>query len=412
MIDSVFQCCLIETLNYIVNAIREMKQQKYMMYKSFPHAIKTQRVFDIISHLDWLENMSKNIKGVVLLHVSLFGINKSSHELDIWTASRELFKDYYRLQEIGVKSRFWDIFFKCPTSDLLEPYGRVCRLLHMMAQDLPIAISTIMFVFQHLGSLISAFLSIKGKREILQGLLLMHSHYNGPVWKFCCVHMCMYSWCDIFFSKNNKNFSYDISSNRNDSIFKEMVAVKSLKMFIRLGGFRCSSLLLLLPDPPPDPLPPIPHLYDSSSNRSDSILKEMADNGGVIMVTFVPFYLNGKINATVYDVIDHINHVRNVAGVDHVGIGSDFDGVPFTPEGLEDTSKYPNLFAELMLDPLWTEEDLKKLAGLNIIRALREVEQVKASLVNEAPWDVPIPITDLEGHTNCSNLWPEDRTDM
>merc|ERR1712008_145029 len=120
------------------------------------------------------------------------------------------------------------------------------------------------------------------------------------------------------------------------------------------------------------------------------------------MVNFLPYFLTGSNTATLYDVIAHINHIRNVAGVDNVGIGSDFDGITKTPEGLEDVSQYPNLFAELMLDPLWMDDDLKKLAGLNLIRAFKEMEQARDSLSSEEPWEKPIPKVDLEGHLNCT----------
>ena len=65
---------------------------------------------------------------------------------------------------------------------------------------------------------------------------------------------------------------------------------------------------------------------------------------------------------------DHIEHVRKVAGVDHVGIGSDFDGIDYVPAGLEDVSKFPDLFAELIRRG-WSDADLKKLAGQNLLRA-------------------------------------------
>ncbi len=83
--------------------------------------------------------------------------------------------------------------------------------------------------------------------------------------------------------------------------------------------------------------------------------------------------------ATLKQVADHIEHVRQVAGVDHVGIGSDFDGIDTVPEGLEDVSKFPQLFAELIRRG-WSDADLKKLAGGNLLRALRGAEATAARL--------------------------------
>ena len=74
---------------------------------------------------------------------------------------------------------------------------------------------------------------------------------------------------------------------------------------------------------------------------------------------------------------DHIEHIRQVAGIDHVGLGSDFDGITEVPVGLEDVSKFPDLIAELLRRG-WSEADVRKLAGLNVLRVLRAAEQVAA----------------------------------
>ncbi len=79
--------------------------------------------------------------------------------------------------------------------------------------------------------------------------------------------------------------------------------------------------------------------------------------------------------ATLAQVADHIDHIRAVAGVDHVGLGSDFDGITEVPVGLEDVSKFPDLIAELLRRG-WSEQDVKKVAGLNILRVLRATEHV------------------------------------
>ncbi len=84
--------------------------------------------------------------------------------------------------------------------------------------------------------------------------------------------------------------------------------------------------------------------------------------------------------ATVTDVADHVEHVRNVAGIDHVGIGGDYDGVGSLPAGLEDVSGYPVLFAEL-LDRGWSADELGKLANRNILRVLRAAEDIAADAV-------------------------------
>ena len=124
-------------------------------------------------------------------------------------------------------------------------------------------------------------------------------------------------------------------------------------------------------------------LTDHRRNVPDQVLRRLPDNGGVVMVTFVPVFVSEATRthegpgdaprATLSDVADHIEHIRDVAGIDHVGIGSDFDGITDTPVGLEDVSTFPALFAELSRRG-WSEEDLAKLAGGNVMRAWREAE--------------------------------------
>jgi len=146
---------------------------------------------------------------------------------------------------------------------------------------------------------------------------------------------------------------------------------------------------------------------DNPRNVPDDVVTRLAVNGGVCMVTFVPFFvsqactdwLNGlraevsarggdpadlsavfgllpswepdhpRPIATIAQVADHIEHVRAVAGLDHVGIGGDFDGTTITPVGLDDVSRYPALFAELQ-HRHWSDQDLQALAGANILRTL------------------------------------------
>src|SRR5678815_3621405 len=82
---------------------------------------------------------------------------------------------------------------------------------------------------------------------------------------------------------------------------------------------------------------------------------------------------------TLSQVADHIEYMRKVAGVDHIGLGGDFDGISAVIKGLEDVSTYPALFAELVHRG-WSDEDLRKLAGENILRALSKAEEVSARL--------------------------------
>jgi len=93
--------------------------------------------------------------------------------------------------------------------------------------------------------------------------------------------------------------------------------------------------------------------------------------------------------ATVSQVADHVEHAAKIAGYDHIGIGGDLDGIPSVPTGLTGVQDYPNLFAELIRRG-WSDQNLAKLAGGNILRVLRQAEAVSKSMANEPPAADPL----------------------
>jgi len=160
-------------------------------------------------------------------------------------------------------------------------------------------------------------------------------------------------------------------------------------------------------------------LCDHPRNVPDDVLQQLPTNGGVCMVTFVPGFVSQEIAdvwlagdaeerrlsrehpdepdlvrsrveawrdahpvapATVAQVADHVDHVRDTAGIAHVGVGGDFDGVSVLPAGLEDVSTYPVLFAELRRRG-YGDEDLRQVAGRNVLRAMRSAEDVSRQAV-------------------------------
>ncbi|KAL9696707.1 hypothetical protein quinque_016286 [Culex quinquefasciatus] len=149
-------------------------------------------------------------------------------------------------------------------------------------------------------------------------------------------------------------------------------------------------------------------ICNSSRNVPDHVLKRLSANGGLVMVAFYPHFVSCGEKATLKDVVAHINHIRDVAGVDHVGIGAGYDGVNLVPQGLEDVSRYPYLFAELLVSEKWTEEDIAKLAGRNLIRVFKQVEQVRDQLEAQGmlPIDQSIPPEDILGRSYCRYSGP------
>lgn len=120
-------------------------------------------------------------------------------------------------------------------------------------------------------------------------------------------------------------------------------------------------------------------LADVPRNLTDEMIVALAKKGGVIQVNFYcAFLTNAKpAHATLADVVAHIDHIRKIAGIDALGIGADFDGIECTPVGLEDVSKYPTLTRALLEDG-YSEADIHKIYGGNLLRMMKAVEKVAA----------------------------------
>jgi membrane dipeptidase len=162
---------------------------------------------------------------------------------------------------------------------------------------------------------------------------------------------------------------------------------------------------------------------DHARNVPDDVLRRVKENDGVVMVTWVPTFVSEKARArdaakdaeearlkalfrgqpekvkamladwgianpapraTVKDVADHIDHIVQIAGAEHVGLGADLDGITSTPEGMDSVAAYPVVFAELIRRG-YSDEQLKGIAGLNILRVMRKAEAVAARLQKDRP---------------------------
>ena len=189
-------------------------------------------------------------------------------------------------------------------------------------------------------------------------------------------------------------------------------------------------------------------ICDISRNVPDDILRRMPPNGGVVMVMFIAGSIDCEVArvtqpaivemglraraaktpeerakvfsegmaalvvppTTIGKVADHIEYVRDLAGIDHVGIGGDFDGNSWWPQGLSDVSMYPNLFAELVRRG-WSDRDLRKLAGENLLRAMAQAEKVARHLQAQRPASIakfrPPPLPNVAPQAPSAPLRPD-----
>jgi membrane dipeptidase len=110
---------------------------------------------------------------------------------------------------------------------------------------------------------------------------------------------------------------------------------------------------------------------DHPRNMTDEMIQAMAERGGVMGMNFAPSFVH-PTQATVQGVVDHIDHIVDLVGPDHIGLGSDFDGIPYTPEGLEDVTRMPNITAELVKRG-YEEENIMRILGGNHLRLIKNV---------------------------------------
>jgi membrane dipeptidase len=267
----------------------------------------------------------------------------------------------------------------------------------------------------HRKGKIASLIGMEGGHSIGNSLGVLRMTYALGARYMTLTHMQNNDWADSATDKTAHNGLTPFG----EDVVREM---NRLGMLVDLSHVSTSTMLAALK------ISQAPVIFSHSSARAlcrhlrnvpDDVLPLVAANGGVVMVTFVPEYLTEIDRAdeievsnekrrlkamyphndvkykegvaawravhpdprksTLLDVADHIDHIRQVAGIDHVGIGSDYEGFSNPPQGLEDVTCYPALLAEL-LKRGYSKEDIKKVAGLNVLRALREAEKVSAKL--------------------------------
>ncbi len=336
-----------------------------------------------------------------------------------------LMTDIPRLRKGGVGGQFWSVFIPVEVHGPLavQMTFEQIDLVHAMADrypsDFAMAYTAADVRRVHRAGRIASLIGIEGGHQINNSLAMLRQMYAAGARYMTLTHSSNTDWAD---SATDAPAHHGLTPFGRE-VVREM---NRIGMLVDLSHVSAETMRAALETTE------APVIFSHSSARAlvdhprdvpDDILKLVARNGGVVMVNFNPGYVSEARNrweadlaaeqaryssppfgglyigqpdraraaldawkaahpaprVTISNVADHIDHIRQVAGVDNVGIGSDFDGVESTPEGLGSVDKYPDLLIELMRRG-WRDEDVAKVAGENVLRALAGAEATAARL--------------------------------
>jgi membrane dipeptidase len=327
--------------------------------------------------------------------------------------------DLARLAEGQVGAQFWSIYIPGEVKDSgyakvqLEQFDIARRIIARYPDRLALAVTAKDIESSFKRGKIGSLLGMEGGHAIENSLGALRSYYDLGARYMTLTHNVTLDWADAALDSARNNGLSEFGRE----VVREMNRLGMLVDLSHVSPATMSDVLDIAEAPVIFSHSSAQAVTDHGRNVPDSILKRLPRNGGVVMVTFVPAFVSAEVaawearageqsnairevvsdtaeqtrrfeewkathprpSATLGQVADHIEHVRKVAGRDHVGIGSDFDGIDTVPEGLEDVSKFPELFAELIRRG-WSDGDLEKLAGQNLLRALRGAEATAARL--------------------------------
>ncbi|KYQ51100.1 Dipeptidase 1, partial [Trachymyrmex zeteki] len=300
--------------------------------------------------------------------------------------------------------QFWSAYVPCGAAQLnavqlsLEQIDVIRRLAEMNAQHLTLVTSVKGLIEAHREGKIASLIGVEGGHSLGNSLGVLRTFYGLGARYLTLTHACDTSWavCSVGETNNTQDSTPGLSEF-GKAVVRELNRLGMLVDLSHVSTRTMRAALQTTRAPVIFSHSAARALCNSTRNVPDDVLRNLAKNGGVAMVPFYTYFITCNSTATIKDVIgtcnairetvlsrnyctrSHINHIRKVAGIDHVGIGAGFDGINFTPTGLEDVSRYPQLLATLLEDPTWTEDDIKKLAGLNLLRVFAKVEQTRVS---------------------------------
>lgn len=353
--------------------------------------------------IDGHNDLPWNLRKFV--HNKIFNLNLSALiDEEPWSKSQWSHTDIPRLRQGLLGAQFWSAYVPCKAQHLdavqitLEQIDVIKRLVDYNSKHFSLVKSVHEIRKTHKEGKIASLIGVEGGHALGNSLAVLRTFYNLGARYLTITHSCDTPW-----AKGTNSQQEDGLSNFGRKVIKEM---NRLGMIIDLSHTSMNTAKAAINSSHAPVIFSHSSAYsicNSTRNVPDEVLKLIAHNGGIVMVNFYNYHVTCNETATVQDVIRHINHIRDVAGIDHVGIGAGYDGINMTPSGLEDVSKYPYLLAELLTDPSWSEDDILSLAGLNLIRVFEKVEEIRDK------WKLAdiLPVEDTAPpiHNKCSSLY-------
>ena len=334
--------------------------------------------------------------------------------------SGHLDTDLDRLRAGGVGAQFWSVYVPASmqgdtaVAATLEQIDLVRTLAARYPDRLRLANTAAEVAAARADGRIASLMGAEGGHSIACSLATLRALHTLGVRYLTLTHNDNTPWAD---SATDKPVAHGLT-RFGEEVVREMNRVGMLVDLSHVSSDTMRDALRVTRSPVIFSHSSSRAVCDHPRNIPDDVLAQLPANGGVAMVTFVPkFVLRAAAEwsvgaeatmrshgfhpwdstpeatavqqeytaahprpiATAATVADHLDHMREVAGIDHLGIGGDFDGTTFTPDGLHDVAGYPNLIAEL-LGRGWSEVDLAKLTWGNAVRLLRDMEEVAAGL--------------------------------
>nr|CAH7713257.1 unnamed protein product [Callosobruchus chinensis] len=273
--------------------------------------------------------------------------NRLSEKEEPWSKSKWSHTDIPRLKAGLLGAQFWSAYVPCKAQHLdavqvtLEQIDVIKRLVEYNSKHFALVRTSQDIRRVHKEGRIASLIGVEGGHALGNSLAVLRTFYNlGASVTLVDRYLTITHSCDTPWATGQDSKTDDGLSEFGRSVVKEMNRLGMIVDLSHTSVNTAKQALNVSSAPVIFSHSSAYSLCNTSRNVPDDVLRLIAHNGGVIMVNFYTYHVTCNKTATIQDVINHINHIRSVAGISHVGIGAGYDGINMTPSGLEDVSRY------------------------------------------------------------------------